>query len=387
MEFRDQKTLVKELTDQKQALDQAAIVAATDRFGRITYVNDKFCEISEYSKDELLGQNHRVINSDFHPPEFFAELWRTISGGEVWRGEIRNRAKSGRIYWVATTIVPFLGQDGKPYQYLSIRQDITELKEAQQTVLEQQSKLVAASKLSALGELSAALTHEVNNPLAVILGRAEMMKALLASPEPKMDQIRQMVDSIETTGRRIEKIMRTVRALSHGGEAEPLQRVSLQALIDSALDIAGARLRSKGVSLRIELHDPARAIECRPTEMFQILINLLNNAHDAVKNSPEPTVVVASAEEAGSGGVGAGAGGVRLSIRDNGVGLPDEVREKLFRPFFTTKEVGVGTGLGLTISQSLAIRNGARLWLDPTREATIFHLFLPNHGPELPLRA
>lgn len=374
----DRQNLMRELQDQKYALDQAAIVAATDRFGRITYVNDKFCEISGYAREELLGQNHRIINSSFHPPEFFVNLWKTLGEGGVWRGEIRNRAKSGHMYWVQTTIVPFLDPDGQPYQYLSIRQDITALKDAEQLILDQQSKLVASSKLSALGELSAALTHEINNPLGVILGRAEMIQTMLRSPEPKLDAILKMAESIETTGRRIEKIMTTVRALSHGGETEPLQRVTIGSLVDSAIDIVGSRFRDRGVRLDLELHDPERAIDCRATEIFQILINLLNNAHDAVADATEKWVRVASQDFDG---------GVRLSVTDSGAGVPPELREKLFTPFFTTKQIGVGTGLGLTISQSLAIRNGARLWLDETTTGARFCLWVPLKGPEKPLRA
>ncbi|MBD0334596.1 MAG: PAS domain S-box protein [Cyanobacteria bacterium Co-bin13] len=153
------RQLLKELTGMQFALDQAAILAITDRHGTIVYVNDRFCEISKYSRQELIGQNHRIINSGYHPKEFFSHLWSTIQQGRIWHGEIKNQAKDGTIYWVNTTIVPFLNEQGRPHQYMAIRFDITPQKHAEADLQELNDSLEAQVK-ERTAQLQQALSFE-----------------------------------------------------------------------------------------------------------------------------------------------------------------------------------------------------------------------------------
>lgn len=141
--FRQQvRRSLQQLTDLKFALDQSSIVAITDRQGIIQYVNDKFCEVSQYARSELIGQDHRIINSGYHDKAFMRNLWQTIGSGKVWRGDIRNRAKNGSYYWVNTTIVPLLDPDGRPFQYLAVRTEVTRLKIVEEELKQMMTKVM-----------------------------------------------------------------------------------------------------------------------------------------------------------------------------------------------------------------------------------------------------
>ncbi len=131
----------KELSDFIYALDESSIIAITDQKGIIKKINNNFCKISKYSEEELIGQDHRIINSGYHPKEFIRELWETIANGKIWKDELKNKAKDGTFYWVDTTIVPFVNEQGKPYQYLAIRSDITLRKKIEEDIIKLNQEL------------------------------------------------------------------------------------------------------------------------------------------------------------------------------------------------------------------------------------------------------
>ena len=366
----NQNDLIQQLSNHKYAIDEASIVATTNAKGVIIYVNDKFCKVSGYQRDELIGKTHAIVNSKFHEDEFFHYMWKTISNGNVWHGEIRNRKKDGSYYWVDTTIVPFRGPSGSIVEFLSIRHEITALKEAQQVITEQQARLAVASKFSALGEMAANLTHEINNPLAAILGRCEMLIQQLQKPETDSNYVRKSIESIEFTARRIEKIIKSMRSFSIAGDGDPFEMIPIKNLIDETIDFVKQRFRDYGIDLRFKSIDPELQIECRGTEISQILLNLLNNAFDAVRELDEKWVEIDVKKINETL--------IQLSVEDSGFGISESIANKIFDPFYSTKEKKYGTGLGLSISKGLAERHKGSIEIDRLSKHTKFILILPN---------
>ena len=363
---------LKELADIKFALDQSTIVAITDQQGTINYVNDEFCRISKYSRPELLGQDHRIINSAFHPKEFIRGLWTTIASGSVWKGELRNRAKDGSIYWVDTTIVPFLNSEGKPYQYVAIRHDITQRKAAEEEVRKQAAELQRAAQLSFVGELAAGLAHEIKNPLAGIQGAVDILIRRRDKNDPERE-------ALEGMRHEVVRIDNTVRALLDRARPRLVSVVheSLTDIVDRAVSLAKAQLvdaATRGHHVTVEFEPPEDPIKI-PIDAAQIedaVLNLIINAIEATQSGSVKVRVARSQVER----LNVQEEEAIIEVEDDGRGISEEDLARIFNPFFTT--TSTGTGLGLPAVRRIARLHGGRVEVTSTLgKGSLFTIYLP----------
>ena len=362
---------LKELADIKFALDQSTIVAITDQRGAINYVNDEFCRISKYSRSELLGQDHRIINSGFHPKDFIRELWTTIASGQVWKGELRNRAKDGSIYWVDTTIVPYLNSEGKPYQYVSIRHEITERKQAEARVLEQAAELQRATQLSFVGELAAGLAHEIKNPLAGIQGAVDILIRRRDKNDPERE-------ALEGVRHEVSRIDNTVRALLGRARARlvSVRLTSLTETVAHAVSLAKSQIMTavtngQQVAIEYDHPDDPITIQIDPGQIEDAVLNLVLNAIEAVDGKGNVRVRVFRANSDSIEEEQA-----IVEVSDDGHGIREEDLARLFSAFFTTKREG--TGLGLPAVKRIARLHGGRVEVrSSVGQGSVFTIHLP----------
>jgi PAS domain S-box-containing protein len=341
---------LKSLDELRYALDQAAIVAATDHRGIITYVNDKFCDISKYSRQELLGADHRLINSGYHPKTFMRDLWRTIARGQVWRGEIRNRAKDGSFYWVDTTIVPFLDGGGKPRQYLAIRSDITARKLAE-------AKLREQAALTNLGQLTAVVAHEVRNPLAGLRASLQVLERRCGDPRDR-DIVIAMVRRIDELNAKVEDLLLYARPTP-----ARLQAVDLGPLLRDMAQ--SARLATGSLCPPIEVRGADGVTALADLDMLRAaLLNVIINACQATGTLPVEIVVSGQPARC------------RIDVCDRGPGIPADVHERVFEPFFTTRAGGTGLGLAI-VKRLIELLNGSIVLMDRPGGGTVAKIDVP----------
>lgn len=311
----------------------------TDVEGKIIYVNPAFERSSGYKKEELIGKNPNIFSSHKHSKEFWRNMWDTIKQGKVWIGEVVNRKKNGQLFYTDLLISPIINNNGKLVGYFGIHRDKTEQKK-----LEQQ--LIHAQKMESIGLLAAGLAHEVGNPLASISSLVQVIQRA-----NKDEFTNQKLELIKNQIHRISKIIRDLVNFSRQSTYE-LQTTDINKVLKSAIEIARVSKKAKGISFIEEYDESIPALYLVPDQLQQVFINILINAIDAlcldqdrmIYFNPDPKIISKTYKDKEK---------AYIAISDNGIGISESAKIKIFDPFYTTKKVGEGTGLGLWVSYNI----------------------------------
>ena len=335
------------LDEQRAALNEHAIVTITDIKGTIIYVNEKFIRISGYSRVELIGKNHRMVNSGMHDKAFFKGLYHNIANGKVWHGEICNKTKAGDLYWVDATIVPLPGKDGKPKNYIAIRTDITERKKTEFSLLEAKESAEIAAKSKS--EFLASMSHEIRTPMNGVLG----MLGLLLNSELTNKQ-RHKATLAQSSAQSLLALINDILDFSkvEAGKLElETMDFNLRSLLGEFAEAMALRAQEKGLEIILDVTQVEHStVQGDPGRLRQILTNIVGNS---IKFTETGEIVIqARLKETIDNEIV-----FFCSIKDTGIGIPKEKQPKLFDAFTqvdasTTRKYG-GTGLGLSIVKRL----------------------------------
>lgn len=359
---------LKEISDYKFALDEANIVAITDQKGIIHYVNDNFCRISKYSREELIGQDHRIINSGYHSKAFIKEIWSTIANGKVWRGEIKNKAKDGTIYWVDTTIVPFLDGQGKPYQYVAIRVDITQRKSVEDEIgiLNDELEKRVKDRTEELESFSYSVSHDLRAPLRAVIGYAQMLKE--DNPTRPDVETSRLVNNVIDNAIKMGHLIDDLLAFSRLGRKELVMlTIPMKDIVTNLCNEIQSEHGNKNIKFKI---NDLQTVKGDQVTIKQVWVNLISNAVKFSRLNEAPLIEIGS-EIIGEEAV--------YYIKDNGAGFDMRYSGKLFGVFqrLHTNKIFDGTGVGLAIVHRIITKHGGKVWAEGKINAgAIFHFSL-----------
>jgi PAS domain S-box-containing protein len=375
---------IRDITERKQAeagmrtlitaIEQTSeTIVITDLDGKIQYCNPAFEKTTGYSKQEVIGQNPRVLKSGKHDKKFYEDMWAAITQGQVWSGHLTNRKKDGSFYEENATISPIRDESGRTFGFVAVKRDVTDR-------LELESQLRQAQKLESIGRLAGGVAHDFNNLLTVINGYSGLLlKGLKAS-----DPLRSYADEIKTAGQRAASLTKQLLAFSRKQLIEP-KVLDLNATIRESTPML-QRLIGEDISLRTHLEGSSGQILADADQIHQVIMNLAVNARDAMPGGGTLDIATRNVEIDVATGASmhhdATPGRyVLLTVTDNGQGMEEAIRRQIFEPFFTTKELGKGTGLGLATVYGIVRQSGG--WIDVQSEVdvgTSFKVYLPRTG-------
>jgi PAS domain S-box-containing protein len=358
-------------------------IIATDPTGLILHFNTEAERILEYKASEVIGQ---LTPASFHVPEDVVakaevlthELGQKVpvgfetfvykaKKGLVDADEWTYVAKSGKQTKIRLSVTCLRDQKGNITGYLGVGEDLTDQKRLEEDIQKKQIDMIHSSRMASLGEMASGVAHEINNPIAIIRSQAELSSKALKREPLDLAKIERGLEKILRTSDRVANIIAGLRTVSRDGSTDPLLPASLDTIIKDTLSLSKARFESKNIDVTVESPTDA-TIDCRPTQITQVLLNILNNSFDAVSKLETRWVHLKVTPIQGL---------VILRIEDSGEGIPKPIQEKIFDPFFTTKEVGSGTGLGLSIAAGIMKDHLGSLELDKSAKHTAFILRFP----------
>jgi len=320
-------------------LSRYVIFSKTDLKGIITEASDAFCKISGYSKDELIGKPHNILRHHDMPSEAFKEMWETIKKGTVWRGEVKNRLKDDGYYWVSANISPEFDKDKNIIGYMSIRQDITARKDFE----EQHLKLVKSERMASMGEMIVNIAHQWRQPLSVISTGVTSMQIQKEFDMLSDEKFNETCEMINKNAQHLSKTIDEFKSFAQGEKV--LELFDLKDNANSFLQIAHKQLEENNIEVVCNIQEDIK-INAYPNELTQAYVNILNNTIDALKTKDIKNkylfLDISKENEK-----------ISIQLKDNAGGIPADIIEKIFEPYFTTKHQSQGTGLGLHMVNDL----------------------------------
>jgi len=373
-DITERKANEKKMSELATVVKQAfQTIVITDLDGNITYVNPAFEKTTGYKLKEAIGQNPRILKTEKHDKDFYKELWNTIIAGNTWHGEFYNKKKDGSFYYEEAVIFPIKNEDGNIMCYAAVKQDITEKKKLQE-------QLHQVQKLEAIGTLAGGIAHDFNNVLSVIIGYAELTLDKVRGDDNLMSNMKRILQASDRAKNMVQQILTFSR--KEKGEKTPLYmwkimnetvkflRASIPTTIDIKVDIVRSNTRVFGDS----------------TQLSRVLMNLATNAIHALREKGgEIEIKLNDVEiEENQETINLKRGKYQLlTVKDNGCGMSKEVLNKIFEPYFTTKKVGEGTGMGLAVVHGIIKNHGGSIFVESEEGVgTKFKIYLPvtNEG-------
>lgn len=340
---------------------------------KLLWANKVFCEFYGMTNEQLRGLIDAPFSEPDHTQKFVRDDAYVFSTGkklDIPEEPVNRHDGIVRIFHTIKT--PIFDNQGKVVMTVGISRDITDRKLTEEKLRFERERSTYSAKMASLGEMAGGIAHEINTPLAVISMLAGQSADLFGDDKPDYNQIMQNISVIEKTTQKIAKIIVGLRAFSRDGKNDPLVATKISQIIEDTLSFSKERIVNHDIELEVAnlSEGPELVVDCRASELGQVLLNLLNNAHDAVmeyKGKKWIKIETLRVEN----------NMIEISITDCGPGIPKKNRENLFNPFFTTKEIGKGTGLGLSISKGLVEAHGGTIFLDETCANTRFAFRLP----------